>query len=97
MADAPQLDPAFAAVIANVAMNNTLRKVREAVAHLPEETRLGVLMVAMTVSMRDILAARKVTDRGRRHKIFKAAIAEFEKKLRLYGNPADKMPGALDS
>jgi len=94
--DPSKIDPQFAAVIANVAMNNTLRKVREAVAHLPPETQMGVLMVGMVTTMRDFLTARKVTDRGRRHRIYKAAVSEFEAKLRHHGNPADKLPAAVE-
>jgi hypothetical protein len=51
----------------------------------PDE-QLGVLMIACVLAVRRLLAANGVTDRGRRVRVIRAAVASFEAKLRRHAH-----------
>jgi hypothetical protein len=45
---------------------------------------MGILMMGQTQFMRKILAKHGITDRGRKHRVIRAAVHEFDQRLRTY-------------
>lgn len=52
------------------------------------EDQAGLLIIATVLAIRRVCASRGIFDRGRRMRVVKSAVADFERKLRTFSwNP----------
>jgi len=58
---------------------------------LSPEEQIGVLFMVHVLALRRLLERNKITDRGRRYRIIKMAVAEFGAKLRTYAVNPEKI------
>lgn len=88
------IDPKFRDAIANIAMNSRLKRIDTLAKEgdINPDLQMGCLMMAQVLAFRRLLEFHKITDRGKRMKLIKTAAAEFEKRLRQYGNPDNGLP-----
>lgn len=76
--------------------NVKLRTIDDAVTALgaTPEIQIGVLQMALVLAFRRFLDAKGITDRGRRMKLIKFGVAEYEAKLRQFVRPDAPQPAA---
>ena len=88
------LDPKLRDAIANMAMNSRLKRIDDVAkdGDINADLQMGVLMMAQVLAFRRLCTQHGVKDRGKRLKLIKTATAEFEKRLRQYGNPDNALP-----
>lgn len=86
----PEAEPYAASALgmpdADSIMNRNLRVIDIGVqdADADPAKQMGLLMMAMILAVRRLMAQHKIADRGKRHAIIKAATLEFDKKLRKF-------------
>lgn len=83
----------------NIVRNATLQLVDEAVQKIgpdPQE-QIAILYLAHALATRRFLTAHNVTDRGRRMKVIRALVADFDSKLRQFARPDTDSGSAPES
>lgn len=69
--------------------NRTLRHVDMIIRDVAEPAeQLGVLYMASVLALRRLLASKQIADRGRRMRVIKEAVNQFDKRLRQFTVPS---------
>lgn len=90
--DAHNLPPEVLKVSRNIMLNTAVGGVDEIIKNLPPATQMGVLMVAQAVCFRRLMRVMGIKNNGQKHVYLKAALKDFELKIRDLGYAEPREP-----